>query len=264
MIVGFVQFAPVRYDVAANVTAVERLLESVRADLLVLPELANSGYLYGSPDELLPFTERADGSGPFLTALRRVAGRTGGVIVTGLAERAAAGLYNSAVAVDARGVLASYRKTHLFYREKDLFVPGDTGFQVLEIAGARIGMMICFDWYFPESARTLALRGAQILAHPSNLVLPNCQTAMVTRCLENRMYAITTNRYGTEALGEERLTFTGASQLMSPKGERLLQAPVEGDCVLVADIDPSAADDKRPTSRNDLFGDRRPAFYDCS
>ena len=263
MIVGFVQFEPVRFDVTANVASLERILGSIRADLLVLPELANSGYLYGSPDDLMPYTEPADGSGPFLRTLQRLAGQTGGAIVTGLAERAEGGLYNSAVAVDAHGVLGSYRKTHLFYREKDLFIPGDSGFQVLEIGGARVGMMVCFDWYFPESARTLALRGAQIIAHPSNLVLPHCQAAMVTRCLENRVFAITTNRYGTEALGGEQLTFTGASQLMSPRGERLLQAPVEGDFVRVAEIDPAAADDKRPTDRNDLFGDRRPAFYAC-
>lgn len=263
MIAGLVQFRPERFDVAANVAAVERLIGSTRADLLVLPELANSGYMYASPDELLLYTERADGSGPFLAALQRLAGRTGGAIVTGLAEYTEDGFYNSAVAVDARGVLAVYRKTHLFYREKDLFLPGDTGFRVLEIAGARIGMMICFDWYFPESARTLALRGAQIIAHPSNLVLPHCQTAMVTRCLENRVFAITTNRYGAEVLGKEELTFTGASQLLSPMGERLLQAPIEGGCVLVAEIDAAEADNKRPTSRNDLLGDRRPSFYDC-
>jgi predicted amidohydrolase len=261
MIVGFVQFAPARYDVAANVTRVERLLRGARADLLILPELANSGYMYASTAELAPFAEPADGSGPFLTALQAAARQTGGIIVTGFAERAAHGLYNSAAAVDAAGIVAVYRKTHLFYEEQDLFLPGDTGFSVFEYAGARIGMMVCFDWYFPESARTLALRGAQIIAHPSNLVLPHCQTAMVTRCLENRVFAVTTNRHGTEELGEKRLTFTGASQLMSPKGERLLQGPVEGDCMLLAEIDPALADDKRPTSRNHLLDDRRPEFY---
>ena len=261
MIVGLVQFNPVRCDVAANIARIEKLLEGVRADLLVLPELANSGYMYATPADLAPFTEPAGGSGPFLTALRACAGKTGGVIVTGLAERGEVGLFNSAVAVGPTGVIRLYRKTHLFFEEQDLFLPGDTGFSVFEHAGARIGMMICFDWYFPESARTLALRGAQIIAHPSNLVLPHCQTAMVTRCLENRVFAITTNRCGTETLGEKSLTFTGASQLVSPQGVRLLQAPVEGDCVLLAEIDPAAADDKRPTTRNHLLNDRRPEMY---
>lgn len=259
---GTVQFVPQRYDVAANIVQAAALLHDVRADLLVLPELANSGYLYASPAELAPFAEPADGSGPFLAALRELAATTGGMIVAGFAERAAAGLYNSAAAVSAAGVIQVYRKTHLFLDEKTLFLPGDTGFRVFEHVGARIGMMVCFDWYFPESARTLALRGAQVIAHPSNLVLPHCQTAMVTRCLENRVFAVTTNRYGKEALADGRtLTFTGASQVVDARGNRLCQAPAAGDAVLTTEIDPTLASDKRVTLRNDLFADRRPEFY---
>ena len=137
------------------------------------------------------------------------------MIVAGFAEQAVQGLYNSAAAVSAAGVIQVYRKTHLFADEKMLFLPGDTGFRIFEDAGARIGMMVCFDWYFPESARTLALAGVQIIAHPSNLVLPHCQIAMVTRCLENHVFAVTTNRFGIEALGDGRsLTFTGESQVL--------------------------------------------------
>ena len=89
--IGFAQFSPTRCDVTANVAAVERLLHGVEADLLVLPELANSGYLYASPEALSPFSEPGDGSGPFLSALQRLAGRTGGVIVAGFSERAPGG-----------------------------------------------------------------------------------------------------------------------------------------------------------------------------
>lgn len=261
MITGFVQFRPVRYDVPANVEQVERLLAGVKADLLVLPELANSGYMYASPSSLAPYSEPADGSGPFLAALRRLAASTGGVIVTGFSEFTASGLYNSAAAVGPSGVLAHYRKTHLFADEQDLFLPGDTGFRVFEHNGARIGMMICFDWYFPESARTLALRGAQIIAHPSNLVLGHCQAAMVTRSLENRVFTITANRYGREAIGEKSLTFTGASQVLTPLGIHLAQGPLEADCVALVEIDPAEADNKRPAVRNHLLNDRRPEMY---
>jgi predicted amidohydrolase len=259
--VGFLQFCPVRYDVAANIAAIERLTAGIHADLLVLPELANSGYLFASPAELRPYAEEGDGSGPFLSALRRVAGRIAGVVVAGFAERAADGLYNSAAAVDASGVMQVYRKTHLFQDEQDLFRPGDTGFRVFTHRGVRIGMMICFDWFFPESARTLALMGAQIIAHPANLVLPWCQTAMVTRSLENAVFSITTNRFGTETLGEQRLTFTGASQVLDPRGQRLLQAPVAAEAVATCAIDPTQADSKRVGTRNDLFADRRPEMY---
>lgn len=259
---GFVQFAPRRCDVGRNIATIETLLCDVKADLLVLPELANSGYMYASPADLAPYAEPADGSGSFLAALQRLAGSTGGVVVAGFAELTPAGLYNSAAAVSAAGIIQLYRKTHLFWDEKTLFLPGDSGFRVFEHGGARIGMMICFDWYFPESARTLALRGAQIIAHPSNLVLPHCQTAMVTRCLENRVFAITTNRYGTEALdGATPLTFTGASQVMDARGSRICRAPVEGDSVMVVEIDPTLADDKQVTARNHLFADRRPEMY---
>lgn len=259
--VGFVQFCPLRDAVATNIHGVERLLADVRADLLVLPELANTGYLYATPADLASCAEPGDGSGPFLSALQQIAGRCGGVIVTGFAEKDQAGLYNSAAAVDARGVRQIYRKTHLFQDEKNLFLPGDTGFQVFEHGGVRIGMMVCFDWFFPESARTLALLGAQIIAHPANLVLPWCQTAMVTRCLENAVFAVTTNRFGTEALNDNHLTFTGASQLLDPRGQRLLQAPLAGEAVAVCAIDPTRADDKHVGTSNDLFADRRPEMY---
>lgn len=259
---GFVQFCPGRGDVAGNIQQVQALLPGVRADLLVLPELANSGYRYTSPADLAPYAEPGDGSGPFLGALRGLAQQTGGVIVAGFAEQAPEGLYNAAAAVTAAGVQQVYRKSHLFDREQTLFLPGNSGLQVLDCGGFRIGMLICFDWFFPEAARTLARRGAQILAHPANLVLPYCQTAMVTRSLENAVFSITANRVGTETLGAERLTFTGASQVLDARGRRLAQAPVDGDWVEVVEIDPAQAEDKQITTRNHRFTDRRPELYE--
>jgi predicted amidohydrolase len=258
---GFVQFCPARGNVGANVAALRDLLADVRADLVVLPELANSGYMYAAPADLAPFSEPGDGSGPFLSELRDLAAHIGGLIVVGMAERGAGGIYNSAAAVSRDGVLQVYRKTHLFADEKLLFLPGDTGFDVFAYRGVRIGMMVCFDWFFPESARTLALRGAQIIAHPANLVMPYCQSAMVTRCLENGVFAITANRFGDEELGEARLTFTGASQLLDTRGRQLLGAPIGANCVAVCEIETSLAEDKRVGKRNDLFGDRRPEMY---
>ena len=244
-----------------NLNRLAKLLAGVKADLLVLPELANSGYIYAAAQDLAPYAEPGDGSGPFLAGLAGLAGEMGGVIVTGFAESAPEGLYNSAAAVGKDGVIRIYRKTHLFLNEKDLFLPGNTGFEPFEWRSMRIGMMICFDWFFPESARTLALAGAQVIAHPSNLVLPHCQQAMITRSLENSVFTITTNRYGTETLGGTSLTFTGASQVVDPNGKRLGQAPVDGDHVITCEIDPSLADDKRVTARNHLFKDRRPEMY---
>lgn len=258
---GFVQFLPVRHDVQANIDQLKALTRGVKADLLVLPELANSGYMYSTSDALAPYSENTDGSGPFLSALQEIARQTGAVLVAGFAENAEGVLYNSAAAVSADGVLQVYRKTHLFFDEKNLFEPGDSGFSVFEVQGVKVGMMICFDWIFPESARTLALMGAHLIAHPSNLVLPYCQTAMVTRSLENRVFSITTNRWGGETLDDSTLTFTGASQVMSPQGIRLAQAQESGDSVQVVELDPALAEEKHITARNDLFDDRRPEWY---
>jgi predicted amidohydrolase len=260
--VGFGQFEPRQGQVDQNIARVQALLDGIAADLLVLPELANSGYLHASSEALRPFSEPGDGSGPFLRAVRELAGQTGGMIVTGFAERAGEGLYNSAAAVDSSGVQQVYRKAHLFLDERDLFLRGDSGFQILEHRGVRIGMLICFDWAFPEAARTLALRGAQILAHPSDLVLPYAQKAMVTRSIENGVFTITANRWGSEVLGEKTLSFSGLSQVVDVKGNVLVDAPGDADWAAVCEIDPHQAEDKQITARNHLFCDRRPDLYE--
>ena len=123
-------------------------------------------------------------------------------------------------------------------------------------------MMICFDWIFPEIARTLALKGADILCHSTNLVLPFCQDAMVTRCIENRVFALTANRVGTERRAGQELTFTGRSQVVTPRGEILTRADVVGEGVFIIEIDPLLARNKAITDVNDVLGDRRPELYE--
>jgi len=122
-------------------------------------------------------------------------------------------------------------------------------------------MMICFDWIFPEADRTLALAGAQILAHPANLVLPYCQDAMITRSLENRIFTITANRTGSEKLGKKGLCFTGRSQMTSPTGEILFRGPVKKATVNVMDIHPEESLEKTISDQNNLFEDRRISYY---
>ncbi len=121
--------------------------------------------------------------------------------------------------------------------------------------------MVCFDWIYPESARTLALKGAQLIAHPSNLVLPHCPDAMVTRCLENRVFAATANRVGREDRGGVDLTYIGKSEVVSPRGEILRRLGEDREEVAVEEVDLSLAKSKRINSHNDLFPDRRPQYY---
>ena len=260
--IAVVQFHPKRGNVQANISQVQSLLNGIQADLVVLPELANSGYLYESTRALLPHAEPQHAPGGFLSALSGLAAEMGSVIVTGYAEKQGERVFNSAAAISADGLLANYRKIHLYADEKALFVPGDQGFTVFEWQGVRIGMMICFDWIFPESARTLALKGAQIIAHPANLVMPYCQDAMLTRAIENRVFTVTANRIGAESLGLKSLTFTGVSQVTSPLGEVLFRGPKNETAVHTLSIDPAEAQDKQISLRNDLFADRRTQFYD--
>jgi predicted amidohydrolase len=133
----------------------------------------------------------------------------------------------------------------------------------VEWGGARIGTMICYDWRFPESARTLALRGADVIAHPSNLVAAKSLWAptMSTRSFENKVISITANRSGSDSLGEETLKFSGESQIVAMSGKILALASADGDEVVVAEADPAATRDKSFNPYNDLFGDRRPEFY---
>jgi predicted amidohydrolase len=181
--------------------------------------------------------------------------------VCGLAEREGERLFNAAVLVGPDGLVACYRKVHLFRFEKEIFTPGDGGFEVHEVAGARVGMLVCFDWIYPEAARALALAGADVIAHPSNLVLPHAQRALVTRCLENRVFWVLANRTGSEREGHRSLTFTGRSRIGAPDGRVLADAGPDGTVLEVVTVDPSEARDKHVTPENDLLADRRPALY---
>jgi predicted amidohydrolase len=121
--------------------------------------------------------------------------------------------------------------------------------------------MICFDWFFPESARILALKGADIICHCANLVLPFCQDGMITRCLENRVFAVTANRTGNENRGEKYLAYTGRSQITGPEGNLLYRASAGADEIGVADIDVRLARNKRLNVYNHLLNNRRTDMY---
>ncbi|MCE3222398.1 MAG: putative N-carbamoyl-D-amino acid hydrolase [Nitrospira sp.] len=261
MRVGYFQFDPVFGEVARNLDLVTARLEQVEADLIVLPELFATGYQFISKEEVLRLAEPVP-DGETTKWLADLARRRRVTIVAGLPERAGLQCFNSAVVVGPKGFIGCYRKTHLFFEETLFFMPGDSGFHVWDIGIAKVGVMICFDWFYPEAARTLALQGADIIAHPSNLVLPHCPDSMVTRCLENRVFSVTANRIGSEARGgKERLTFIGMSEIVSPRGSILHRAPREADDLAIVEIDPAEARTKALNSYNDLLRDRRPALY---
>ena len=258
MRVGFLQTKPRFGAVADNVDRIERALGAVRDATLVLPELCTTGYVFASRDEAAQLAEPADG--PTVQRLRAVARRNHLTLCFGMAEKHARRVYNSAVTITPAGDTAVYRKAHLFDREKLVFDVATPRFEVVR-GQAPLGVMICFDWFFPETCRSLALAGARLILHPSNLVLPWCQRAMLTRALENRVFAVTCNRVGVEERAGVRLRFTGRSQVVDPFGRVLARAGVAGESLQVVRIDPDLAGDKRVTARNDLFRDRRPELY---
>ncbi len=232
-------------------------------DLAVLPELFCTGYQFTSKAEARGMAENLaidPDKGSACLALGDFAAASGTTIVAGLAEIDGDRLFNSSVLFRPDGSREVYRKVHLFMDEKSIFTPGDLGFPVFEACGTTIGMMICFDWIFPEAARSLALAGAEIICHPSNLLLPWCQAAMVTRCQENMVYALTSNRVGTENRTGTALTFSGRSQVVSPMGDRLTGLDPEETGAGVATIS-LVEKDKQFTPRNDLWEDRRPESY---
>jgi predicted amidohydrolase len=257
---ALVQFAPEFGQTQRNLDHSEELLSGVEADVIVLPELFNTGYVFTDETELVRLAEPIDG-GPTLQCLERWAKEKDCAIAAGWAEATPAGPYNSAVIMGPSGLLSHYRKIHLFDREKLWFLPGNLPFSVISWRGAQMGLMICFDWRFPESARSLALQGADLILHPSNLVQPWCPDAMITRSLENNVYSATANRWGVESRGKVSLKFIGKSQVIDPKGKRLAQLPESEDGVLVVDIDPQLARDKQVTEHNHLWEDRRDDLY---
>lgn len=256
------QFEPAWGDKETNLEKIcDTLSDYAGVNLWVLPELCTTGYQFTSNKEISDLAEEFP-AGKTSEEIKSLSKKIKSTIVLGVLEKAEHGIFNSAAVFDQGDFLGIYRKIHLFNEEKKWFLPGTTATPVFNIRCIRVGVMICFDWIFPEIARTLALRGAQVIAHPSNLVLPYCQDAMITRSIENRVFTATANRIGTESRGSNSpVTFTGQSQITNPEGKILGKLSKDEENTLVIDINPDEALDKFVTPLNDIFKDRKPSLY---
>lgn len=262
MRIGVYQMEPRFGEVEGNVSRAVEDLSRVEADLIVLPELFSTGYQFLSRQEVRDLAEEIP-SGRTCSALQDLASSKKMSLIFGIAEKDGSFCYNSAAVIGPAGFLGTYRKVHLFAEEKDVFSPGNTGFQVFDLGSVRVGVMICFDWLFPESARVLTLLGADLICHPANLVLPHCQGAMVTRCIENGVFSATANRIGTESRGgKSPLTFTGRSQVLDQVGRVLTRLGETETGISVVEADLMQARNKRITDWNDRMADRRPECYE--
>ena len=258
MRIGFVQLSPDLGNVNATIRKVDGLIRQAdMADILVLPELCNSGYNFESYDHARELSEDIKDI-IFVRYMEDVCAQNKFFIVSGINERDNNHLYNTSVLIGPNGYIGKFRKLHLFMNEWDIFTPGDLGLPVFDTGLCKVGILICFDWIFPEVWRILALKGADLICHPSNLVIPGlCQRAIPVHALTNRIYVVTANRIGTEG----DITFTGLSTIADPKGEVLAQASQTEEEVSIVDMDPALARDKMVTPRNHVFRDRRPEVY---
>jgi predicted amidohydrolase len=260
MDVAFIQFTPKRCNIKDNIDLAGRLISSCDADLIVLPELCTTGYLFENRLELEEYAEIVPG-GTACRELTQLVQEQKKSIVFGIAEKCGDFVFNAAVLFTRSGCLHLYRKIHLFGPEKHYFDPGDLELRTFDVDGASVGLLICFDYMFPEASRVLALQGAQIVCHPSNLVTEYGQQVMRVRSIENRVFTITANRTGAESVAGKSLNFTGCSQITNVDGSLLCSAGAGEQSIQVCRIDPLQADFKKVTEANDVIADRRPEFY---
>lgn len=269
------QLAAVPLDVAANAAATSAAIERAAGEgaaLVVLPELVGTGYVTDAA-ALAAVAEDIAAPGPILTAWSEAARRTGVCVVGGLAERSGGRLYNSAVCIDARGeIVGVYRKLHLFGREHDGFTPGDLGLPIVELAGLRVGVLVCYDLRFPEAMRILALRGAELVAVPTAWVagfdrvvpehgrIAQVDGAIVQANL-NQVYVACADQVGSSG----RTSFLGRSVAVDPYGAVLAGplSPTDEDLVTV-EVDPGQVEAARHRGPGiDPMDNRRTDVYDA-
>ncbi len=260
MKIAVVQNSPVFGEKSKNISDLLKMMESTEAELYILPEMAYSGYQLTSEEEARTLADKADSDN--IMRFVEWSKAHNSAVIFGFPEAAEDGkIYNSSLFVTPEGERHIYRKSHLFYKEKLFYAPGNTGFFVNKWRGVKIGQAICFDWYFSESFRTLALLGADLIAHCTNIVMPYFQRAAFARAIENKVYIATSNRIGTEARDGEKLTYTGESVIVDPLGKYLVDAPSDKTGVFTAEIDTNLSRNKKLNDFNDVLGDRRNIFY---
>jgi len=262
------QIAPdVESPTASAALARESIAAAVAndADIVVLPELCTSGYVFRSVDEARAAATPADGD--LLTGWAEEAARGDALVVGGFCELASDGrLFNSSALVDGNGVLAVYRKMHLWDEECYWFTPGESPAPVVPTRYGSVGLAVCYDLEFPELTRGLALQGAQLIALPTNWPRddappdgrPVLHSLAAMTAYWNKLFVAVCDRCGTE----RGLEFEGGSVIAGPDGAlRAGPVPDRGLATITADCELGDAADKRTSEHNDAFADRRPSHY---
>ena len=267
MLVAVHQLAPVIGDLEGNRARALAALDAAAAAgarIVVLPELAASGYVFRDAGEARALAEPP--GGPTLTGWAERAAAHDLVVVGGFAEDGGDGrLYNSGAVVDRTGVRVLYRKAHLWDREALVFTPGDEPPAVVDTPHGRIGVMVCYDLEFPEWVRLAALDGAELLCVPTNwprIPRPDGERPMevlkvMVHAATNRMAIAACDRCGPE----RGVDWVSGSVIAGPDGWLLAGPPGPEPALLLADVDLARAREKALGPRNDAHADRRPALY---
>jgi 5-aminopentanamidase len=265
--VAVCQLAPRFGEVSDNVERAVAAVESAAAagaDVVVLPELVTTGYVFADRTELRSLAEPADGSS--VTAFVAAARAQGVVLVGGFAEAVGDQVHNSAFLVDPTGLRVVYRKAHLWDRETTLFRAGSDAPPVVATQAGRIGVVICYDLEFPEWSRTAALAGADLLCVPTNWPAqewpagehaPQLVHAQST-AMASRVFVAVCDRVGEER-GQD---WAGGSGIVSPEGYPVVESSRGGgEQSLIGRCRLASARDKRTSHHNHTFADRRPDLY---
>jgi predicted amidohydrolase len=253
-------------DIAGNMTSARTAIEAAARDgaqIVVLPELASSGYVFADRAELASLAETRDG--PSITEWANLAEAFGLTVVAGFPEAAGEAIYNCAAVVDPSGLRGVYRKAHLWDSENKVFDRGDDLPLLVDTEHGRLGVMVCYDIEFPEWVRAVALSGADLLCAPVNWPTlprpegerPNEMVKALAGAAMNRMPFAVCDRAGVER-GQD---WTGGSVITDPDGYPLAIAEYGKPGLIAADIDLAEARVKRINTHNDVLGDRRTDLY---
>ncbi|NIL77962.1 nitrilase-related carbon-nitrogen hydrolase [Rhodococcus sp. B10] len=249
-----IQYEPTLFDKSGNVADLLALVgEAARhgAKLITTPEMATTGYCLYDYDEAATVVETVPG--PTTDAFAAVASEHGCYVVVGMPEvDADTGLfYNAAVLVGPDGVVGKHRKTHSYIAEPKWAAPGNLGHQVFDTPIGRISLLICMDMHFVETARVVALDGADVICHISNWLAERTPAPYwISRAFENRCYVVESNRWGLE----RTVQFSGGTCIIEPDGT-VASSIDSGNGIVYAQIDPARAREQNP------WGDRRPELY---
>jgi N-carbamoylputrescine amidase len=264
-------------DMTANIAKVEKLVRDAAkqgAQVILPPELYQGPYFCTSQEEKWFATAYPAMTHPCVVALKPVAKELGVAIPVSIFERDGPAYYNSLVMLDADGeALGVYRKSHIpdgpGYQEKYYFRPGDTGFKVWDTKFGRIGVGICWDQWFPEAARAMALAGAQVLFYPTAIgsephdasldTSEPWRRAMQGHAVSNVIPVVASNRIGTETVGANTQTYYGHSFIANHRGDLVEQFGAKDEGVLVHEFDLDFLD--RHRAAWGFFRDRRNEFY---